>query len=154
MSDGSLGIFQHIAWSPSSTSGLHLTNVITKRSQGLRCYRRRHEYSKTRGSRVNGRRSTELRREWSGRHFMNWEPLVIERTDTGPRQAPPLDEAASRRPRCCCGSGRGGSDAAREHGGAQEMRSLPSGTSWAAGRAEPSAQARIGRPSARSLTRE
>lgn len=50
----------------------------TKRSQRLRCYRRRHEYSKTRGSRVNGRRSIAPRREWNDRHFMNREPSLID----------------------------------------------------------------------------
>lgn len=50
----------------------------TKRSQRLRCYRRRHEYSKTRGSRVSGRRSSGPRREWSGRHFMNRKPSLID----------------------------------------------------------------------------
>ncbi|KAH9630443.1 hypothetical protein HF086_016981 [Spodoptera exigua] len=50
----------------------------TKRSQRLRCYRGRHEYSKTRGSRVNGRRSIAPRREWNDRHFMNREPSPIE----------------------------------------------------------------------------
>ena len=52
----------------------------TKRSQRLRCYRRRHEYSKTRGSRVSGRRSIAPRREWSDRHFMNREPSLIDLT--------------------------------------------------------------------------
>ncbi|KAF9803128.1 hypothetical protein SFRURICE_012373 [Spodoptera frugiperda] len=50
----------------------------TKRSQRLRYYRGRHEYSKTRGSRVNGRRSIAPRREWNDRHFMNREPSPIE----------------------------------------------------------------------------
>lgn len=50
----------------------------TKRSQRLRCYRRRHEYSKTRGSRVSGRRSIAPRREWSDRHSMNRKPSLID----------------------------------------------------------------------------
>lgn len=52
---------------------------------------RRHEYSKTRGSRVNGRRSIAPRREWNDRHFMNREPSPIElgaRAERGAAAAP------------------------------------------------------------------
>ncbi|KAJ8716051.1 hypothetical protein PYW08_013336 [Mythimna loreyi] len=104
----------------------------TKRSQRLRCYRGRHEYSKTRGSRVNGRRSIAPRREWNDRHFMNREPSPIELSaargalpgrstrrahSSGPPPVPAPAEVTLRP-----------NMAAR----AQEVRSLPIGTSPAA----------------------
>lgn len=98
----------------------------TKRSQRLRCYRRRHEYSKTRGSRVSGRRSIAPRREWSDRHFMNRKPSLIDLA----RAASGRRSRRSRRCRRAAPPGRaGGSDVPAEHGGAQEVRSLPIGTS-------------------------
>ncbi|KAL4712037.1 hypothetical protein ACJJTC_003704 [Scirpophaga incertulas] len=95
----------------------------TKRSQRLRCYRGRHEYSKTRGSRVNGRPSIATRREWDDRHFMNREPSLI---DLGRHRARPMrtrstiaagSTAQARTARGC--SGPGGSDVRTEHGGAR-----------------------------------
>lgn len=67
------------------SGGVRTTPDNTKRSQRLRCYRWRHEYSKTRGSRVSGRRSIAARREWNDRHFMNREPSLIDLSARGPR---------------------------------------------------------------------
>lgn len=69
----------------------------TKRSQRLRCYRGRHEYSLRRGSRVNGRCSIALRREWSDRHFMNREPRPLSAAGTAVAAGSQLGPARRRR---------------------------------------------------------
>lgn len=88
----------------------------TKRSQRLRCYRGRHEYSKTRGSRVSGRRMPSRRgvNGTNDRHFMNREPLSIERA-----RAPTSPWAPSSGPLAGAGSGPGGSDVNAVHDGAR-----------------------------------
>lgn len=74
-------LLQHFAPSrPRAAAFTKRGAIMYERSQRLRCYRWRHEYSKTRGSRVNGHRQRSIapRREWSDRHFMNREPSLID----------------------------------------------------------------------------
>lgn len=122
-------LLQHFAPSrPRAAAFTKRGAIMYERSQRLRCYRWRHEYSKTRGSRVNGHRQRSIapRREWSDRHFMNREPSLIDlsvgrrrRCRSGARRTPDVGSGARRR------KWRPPNMAAR----AQEVRSLPIGTS-------------------------
>lgn len=66
---------------------------------------------------MSGRWSIAPQREWNVRHFMNREPLSIERA-----RAPTSPPAPSSAPLASAGSGPGGSDVTVEHGGARARR--------------------------------